>query len=211
MENSNDLNFLDLLRILFKNIILILISAVIFCGLAVFYAKHKASTQPYVARTSVVIYDPSNSKYDQYGVYNKELNRMKTYKSIAKNDVVLETVKSDLKKNYHLSLSVSDIKSAVTMKDSDQTTVLQIKAKSNKKRNAKVIANASAQAVKEDLNKYINAGNIKPLAPATLDSVQKDGVSLKKYSVVGLAFGFILGIAIALIKDVLLKQFKTRK
>lgn len=208
MKENEDLSLFDLVLIILKHSVLIVVSCLLFGLLAFGYVKFKNSSAPYVAKTSIVIYDPSRTKYDQYGVYNKDLNRMDTYEKIAGNSIVLGQVKSAINNNKY---TASDISKAVSISKVPQTTILSIDAKTNKKSDSVKIANATALAVKKSLNKYINAGKINILGSASKKNVKRDLLSSKKYAVVGVAFGLVVSVMFVLIKDVLYKQFKERK
>ncbi|KRM61386.1 hypothetical protein FC26_GL001457 [Paucilactobacillus vaccinostercus DSM 20634] len=211
METSSDLTLLDVIKVILRNLVWIIISMIVFGALAFGYAKHKANSQPYVAKTSVVVYNPSKTKYDQYGVYNKEIGRMNTYKAISEDSVIMKDAQNIIDKKNGVKLSISEIKNAVSISNDDQTAVLKIEAKNTKKNDAKLIANGMASAIKNDLNSYINAGVVRKLGVANDSSVKKDGLSISKYLVVGLAFGLLFGLMVVLIKDIILKQFKERK
>lgn len=209
MENK-DLTLFDLFRILQKNIILIIGAMIVFGGLAFGYVKHKNAGAPYTAKSEVVIYNPSQTKYDQNGVYNKEMGRMGTYEQIAQSNVIYRHAQKILDqkgKDY----KVSEIKRAVTVKREDQTTVLEVEAKSTRVKDAKNIANATSEAIDKYLDDYINAGKINILSQASLKNVKQDTLSTKKYTAVGLAFGLVVAVLFVLIKDILYVQYKQRK
>lgn len=210
MNKKEDLSVLDLLSILWKNALLILATGIIFGLLAFGYVKHQNSSIPYTSETSVVIYNPSKTKYDQYGVNNKEHARMGTYQKISENTAVLKHAQDYLNKGKK-DFSISQIKRAVTIKREDQTTVLTIEAKSQNKTDSIKIANATAKAVKNYLDNYINAGKVTALGKATKKGVSQNLLSTKKYLVVGIVFGLIIGILIVFVKDVIYVQLKERK
>lgn len=188
----------ELIVIVFKNIIVIGVFAVIGGICAGLYAKHKQTTI-YTSATSIFIghnLDQTNYKNSQVMA---DLNMVDSYKDIINDFQVMEEAHSRLPKKLRHMYTVSDLRDAINVDSHPQSLVLTIKSQADTPKAATEIVNATATAARKEIPKSIpNAGEIRLLGKAKKDNVGSITTpSIKKYIILGTSIGLLIGMLIS--------------
>lgn len=196
-EKKYSLN--DLYKIIFKNIIWILVLGIIGGGIFYVYAKHK-ETVTYTAERSIVISHSLNTQtQNKNSQVNADLTMVPTYADmIAGPQVTNETYKL-LPKKVRKTVSKKDIIKNVNIDYSPHSLVMSIKVTTDSAKESVAIVNQTAQAAKKELPKMQDGiGNIYIYPKATTKDVMKQvHTSTKKYTLVGVALGILAGMIIS--------------
>lgn len=198
MVKSKKYTVNDFSRILIKNIIVIVILAII-CALgAGMYAKHKQVTT-YSAQASVLV----TANIDQTDYKNSavmaEKGMMKTYEEIAGNQETMKQARKYLSKGLKKNYSVDQLTSVVDINSNPDSLILHIGAKTDSEKNSVEISNAIAKAAAKQLPKYsLNHDQAQVVTQASKDNVtSRTTPSVKKYTVLGAALGVLVGMIIS--------------
>lgn len=201
-----------------KSIILILALAVIFGGAFGFLAKHRQFTT-YTAHRSVLIshnYQAAPTQNnDQNAQVMADQNLMPTYEELSQGRTVAKETRSLLPKKLQKKYTTDDLDSMIHAKSHQQSLILEMKVETGASaQDAAKIVNAAAEAVQKELPRLkAGVGTVTPLSKATVNDVTSETTpKAKKYAVVGVALGGLVGIVISFggiaIKDFLRKNGK---
>ncbi|WP_461240942.1 YveK family protein [Paucilactobacillus sp. N302-9] len=200
---EDNLNVVDLVKVILKNFWLIIIFVVVGSAGAYGYSKWQNKNVVYEAKRQVVIYHNNTDQQGQYGQYTRDIGMMKTYRTIANNELIYRRVATQLKQEGKYKLSSKEIQNKVKASVKDQTTILTFTANDSNPKLAQTLANKTAESYKTIAPKVINIGQVKLLASAkNSDITSANGVSTKKYTLLGFIFGAVLGILVAWMKDI---------
>lgn len=175
-------------------------------GLGMFgLAKHKQKTT-YTAERYVLITHNMNETQntindDNHSMTAEDLNMMPSYEDIVQNDLIAKRARKYLPKKIKKQYSISDISSTIKAKSKPQSLVLKISSRTSNENNSIAIANAVAKGFKDELPKLQpGAGQVHLLAKADKSSVNSETTpNKKKYVVVGVALGGLLGVIISFV------------
>lgn len=185
----------------FQNVLIIIIFFLMgSCG-AYLYARHKQTTT-YRVKTSMVIgHDLSKINYRNSAVMS-DLNMMDTYSEQVKDPQVLRRAHRLLPRKTRAKYTVDDLKDIISVSNEDHSLNMTIEATTENSKYSTQIANATAQAYKEEFSNINNSGaEVKLLAPARQsDAVGKTTPSKKKYVKLGAALGLLIGLLVAFIR-----------
>lgn len=196
-----------------RSILIIIIFALIGGAGMGLEAKHKKTTT-YTATRSIVISHNiikeyrANQSNNQDSLVNEDVNLMPTYKDIAENGTIAAATRHNLSKSLRSKYSTSDIKSAINAKITPQSLVMDLKAETSSAKDSVAIVNGTARAMQQKLPKLQpGSGKVTMLQKATVsDASSSTHPSTKKYAVVGIALGGLLGLIISFI-GVTIKNF----
>lgn len=183
-------------------VIFALIGAVIMGGMA-----KKKKTTTYTATRQIVIAhnisreNRNSNNNSNNSIVNDDSNMMPTYKDIAENGIIASQARTYLSHSMKKRYSTDDIKGAISAKVSPQSLVMDLKAKTSSREDSVKIVNASARAMKMELPRLQpGAGHVTLLEKASVSNTDsQSSPSIKKYAVVGLALGALLGLIIEFI------------
>lgn len=211
----NTYSFSELIRKVWKSLVVIIIFALIGgLGMGILAKKHQTTT--YTAGTGVLIShnleENRQAKNPDDSMVNGDMNMMPTYESIAKNTATAKEAHKFLPKKLKKKYSVSDIDSAITAQIKPQSLVMNIQAEGKSSKDAVIIANAAAKALKKELPRLQSGvGNIRIVDKASKDTVSsKTSPSVKKHTAVGIVLGGLVGLIISFVmityKDFIAKR-----
>lgn len=195
---NNKQNLKGISKIVFKNLIIIVICVILGGGCAGLYAKHKQTTT-YSARTNIVIgHNLDRNNYRNSTVLS-DLNMMDTYEDQIKDPQVMRRSHALLSKKLRHKYSVKDLTEDIHTSSEDHSLVMEIRATGKSASASTKIANAVAHAFKDEFRSMNpSSAEVKLLAPAReSDAVSKTSPSAKKYAVLGAALGALIGMLIA--------------
>ncbi len=196
MSNKYSLNVFS--KVIWKNIIFIFVLIIIGGVGAGLYAKHKQSTT-YTAHSQIIV--GSNIKDLDYknSAVQAELNMTKTYEDLIQDNRILSEAHRQLPKNLRKKVTVRDLKSEVDVDSRPNSLVLSISAETDKDNKSVEIANAVSKAAVQEIPQLspspVNAKVVSKAVKVDVTSHTKP--SAKKYAVLGMALGALVGMAIS--------------
>lgn len=186
--------------VVIRCILITIVLALISGGAMFALVKHRQQNM-FEARRSVIIShdikavkDNENDQYDP-----SDLSMMPTYRKVAEDPMVAKAARHYLPHKLQKKYSADDISQLVDTHSSPQSLVLELSVTTGNKADSAKLVNAVAKGFKETLpDIQPGAGTVRLLAPATKKNTSNRAVShTKKYVMVGLAFGALLGLIIS--------------
>lgn len=195
--HQNKLTISSISKVIWKNIIAITICTIIFGLLGGLYAKHKKHTV-YVAQRSFMV----NHPYQGVGANEEvqaDINLGKTFAKIAESKDVAEDARKRLPTSIKKKYSVEELTHAVNAHPVMQTTIVKIDVKANTSKSATAIVNAVTDASVTQIKKKVPVnGRITAFAKTSESEAESNtSPSIKKYSLLGAAVGFLLGMVVS--------------
>lgn len=202
---NQNYSFKQLLEIIFKRIKLILfwgIFGIVLASIATFFLI----TPKYSAQAQLVVTLPQ-TETTNYNDVTSNLQMINTYKDFIVSDLVLNQVEDRLKSDYDLKMSPEEIKHSISVSQNQNSQMFSIIAKSPKASEAANIANTVANIFKENAKDVLNVDRITIISNAVVDT---DPVSPnhKLFLVAGLFLGLIIGVAFALVAELMDRTVK---
>lgn len=190
----------DIIKIVLKNIVVIIVFAVIggigFSGLA----KYKNRVSSYSSERNVLIaHDLSNTTgSNRSALQTTDYKSVQTYMSLLKDRKFTEQARKLLSKKLRKEYSVNNLQHAVSFKGSPNSLVIEVSAEADSASKSVAITNAFSKAIKNELPKIVpDSGEVTLLAKARVsDTNVKTGPSIKKYLILGVALGTLVGMII---------------
>ena len=168
-------------------------------------SKHKKHTT-YTAERYVLISHKMNSENNSStgntnSVTNDDINMMTTYEEIAQNEEISQAARKHLSKQLRKEYTAAELSDNVKAKTRPQSLVMSLSVTTDNPKDAVKLVNAVAEGLKEKLPEIQpGAGSVKLMAKASKDDVSSVTTPhTKKYAVVGLALGGLLGMIISFV------------
>ena len=196
MQNTK-ISLKNISKIIWKNILVIVITTLLLGIAGAMYAKHKQHTD-YISSRNIM----TSSSY-RGAAANEEvqanINLGDTYAKIVESKDVAQVAHRNLPKSIKKEYSVAQISSMVKAHPVMQTTIVKVTVKAEKAKASSKIVNAVTAAAEQQIPKKVpSAGKISLFAKATADDAQSITIpSIKKFTLIGAAVGFLLGMVIA--------------
>lgn len=185
-----------------KAAILTVILALLGGGAMFGYAKHKQKTTYTATRYVLISHNVTQQNPDRNNpVSTDDLNMMPSYADIAENELIAKEARPYLPKKVRKANSANQINEAVSAKTSPQSLVLKLSAKTGQAKDSVLIVNAVAKSLQKELPELQpGAGQVHLLAAAQKANVTSETTpNKKKYTLVGVALGGLLGLIISFI------------
>ena len=194
---SNKITLNNISKVVWKNLIVILVITIIGSLAGGFYAEHKKHTS-YVADRSLMISHGYNDSTANEQV-QADLSLTKTYKGMLDSIDVANAARKTLPKKLQKKYSASEIQSMIRVKTVDQSLVLDVSVRANRAKDATKIVNAVVDAAQTELPKMSpSVGTVSTFAKAkTSDATSQTSPSAKKYALLGAAVGLLVGMVLA--------------
>ena len=186
----------DIYKIIIKNCLLIAAFTVIFGIFGYFYAQHKQTT---VYETSQnLIIDHSYSGESANDELQSDMGLTKAYEKIIESNDIAKKARTYLPKKLQKNYSVKDIAAMTSVHAIPSTTMLSISVKDTSDVTSAKITNAFARAAEKEIPNKIPSGAVKSVSDSSKgDAKSITSPSRKKYTSLGLAVGFLLGMVIS--------------
>ena len=194
---STKISLKNISKIIWKNILVIVITTLLLGIAGAMYAKHKQHTD-YISSRNIM----TSSSY-RGAAANEEvqanINLGDTYAKIVESKDVAQVAHRNLPKSIKKEYSVAQISSMVKAHPVMQTTIVKVTVKAENAKASSKIVNAVTAAAEQQIPKKVpSAGKISLFAKATADDAQSITIpSIKKFTLIGAAVGFLLGMVIA--------------
>ena len=196
MQNTK-ISFKGISKIVWHNIIVIVLATLLFGLAGGLYAKHKQHTD-YISTRNVM----TSSSYKGAAAdaeVQANINLGDTYAKIIESKDVAKVAHRNLPKKLRKEYSAEQISSMVKARPVVQTTIVKVSVSAESaKASSKIVNAVTDAAVKQIPKKVPSAGKISLFAKATADDAQSITTpSAKKFTLIGAAVGFLLGMVIA--------------
>lgn len=191
----------DVWNIIIKNIITIACFTLAFGALTFLYAKHKVSTTYSAERLMLVEHHINYSKRADSQL-NANLSMIPTYQELIESHNITDKAYKQLPKKVRKDISKSDFNNNIDTKNRPGTLIIKVKAEGNTAKEATQSVNQVVQTAKTELPKMQkDADKVTVYQKAsTKDAVSHTHNSVKKYTIAGLALGFIFGMIFSFLK-----------
>lgn len=195
--NKKDFSTKTFSKIVWVNVLVILIATIVFGLAGALYAKHKQQT------TYESVRDIMTTRAYKGDAANEEVQADmalgNTYAEIVESDDTAKAAHKYLPKNMRKKYDSAQISSMVHADPIVQTTIVKVSAKANSAHDSAAIVNAVTKAsAKEIPQKVASAGKVSLFAKATAaDAESNTSPSTKKLTLLGAAVGFLLGLVIS--------------
>lgn len=195
----------QLLNILLKRTTLILMWGIL--GVAVSAAvTFFVITPKYSSQAQLVVTLPQKENTNVNDV-NSNLQMINTYKDFIVSDLVLNQVEDRLKSDYNMTMKPAQIKDSISVAQNQNSQMFSIIAKSPKASEAANIANTVATIFKENAKDVLNVDRITIISTAVVNTTPVSP-NHKLFIIVGLILGLGLGVAFALIAELMDRTVK---
>lgn len=196
MQNTK-ISLKNISRIVWHNIIVIVIATLLFGLAGGLYARHKRHTDFTSTRNLM-----TSSSY-RGAAANEEvqanINLGDTYAKIVESKDVARAARQKLPKSIRKEYSTKQISSMVNAHPIAQTTIVKINVKADTAKASAQIVNAVTEVAAKQIPKKVpSAGKISLFAKETANDAQSVTTpSTKKFVLIGAAVGFLLGMVLA--------------
>lgn len=196
MQNDK-INLKNVSKIVWHNIIVIAVATLLFGVIGGLYAKHKQHTD-YVSTRSLITGRSYKGPAANEEV-QADINLGDTYAKIIESKNVVQSAHQDLPKSIKKKYSTKQLSSMVKAHPVVQTTIVKASVKAETAKESSTIVNAITDAAAKQIPKEIpSAEKISPFARETADDAQSITTpSIKKFTLIGAAVGFLLGMVVA--------------
>ena len=197
---TDTISIKEIIKIMLKNLWIVLLCAIVAGGALGLVAKSKQSTDFISERDLTIGHNlQSQSNINPNSQLNADLNMIPTYADLVKDKSILKSAHSKLPKKIKKQYTTTQLKSAIDVSTKPDSLVIELKAKTSSSKSSVAIVNAVATAVKDEMPELqADSGEVTLLAKATSAEVTTvTHPSIKKYAVLGFALGALLGIIIA--------------
>ena len=193
----------EIFDILRKHLATILIST--FAGLALAgVVTFFVMTPQYSSRAQMIVALPQNENSDEsLNTVNYNLQMLNTYKDIIEEgDALAATVQDRLASEYDLDMTISEIKDSMEVEQSEESQMFSIVATGETAANAEHIANTAAEVFQDTVQDVLtNVDKITIVSRATAGSSPVSPNNTLNLAI-GLVLGFLVGIAIAFLREI---------
>ena len=195
----------EIFDILKKHVAAILIS--MFAGLALAsVATFFIITPKYNSQAQLIVKLPRTDATNA-GDVNTNLLMINTYKDMITGDLVMSTVKDRLESEYDLDKTVSELKGAIQVQQSQNSQMFSIVATDTKPVDAEHIANTTAKVFHENAKDVLDVDKISIIsnAQASMTPVSPNN---KLNLAIGLVIGMMVGVGLAFLLELLDRTVK---
>lgn len=195
----------EIFDILKKHVAAILIS--MFAGLALAsVATFFIITPKYNSQAQLIVKLPRTDATNA-GDVNTNLLMINTYKDMITGDLVMSTVKDRLESEYDLDKTVSELKDAIQVQQSQNSQMFSIVATDTKPVDAEHIANTTAKVFQENAKDVLDVDKISIIsnAQASMTPVSPNN---KLNLAIGLVLGMMVGVGLAFLLELLDRTVK---
>lgn len=194
--NSN-LTLSNIWKVVWKNIIAIMLLVIVGGASGYLYAHHKKTTT-YDAERNMLI-SHRHIGPDANDQFMSDMGMMKTYsKTVESNDVANATHKS-LPKKLRKKYSAKQISSMISARPIDQSTIMSVSVEAGNAKEATILVNHVTESSVNEIKRIVpSAGTVRLFAKAkTADAESHTSPSSKKYALLGAAVGLLIGMVIS--------------
>lgn len=194
---SNKISLKNISKVVWHNILVIVIATLLFGVIGGLYAKHKQHTD-YISTRNLMTgraYRGASANEE----VQADINLGDTYAKIIESDDVAKAARHKLPKSMRKQYSTEQLASMVKAHPVMQTTIVKVSVKAGTAKASSKIVNAVTEAAAKQIPERVpSAGKVSLFAKETADDAQSNTTpSAKKYALIGAAVGFLLGMVVA--------------
>lgn len=204
MEQSyeHEIDLMTLFKIIFQKWYLIAVITLFGFILASLYAFLMLDNE-YTANTSMIVLVNNEAQTNEQN-FNFSQRLTKTYTELAKSDLVLDQVKS----NLNLTMSNQKLREMMTISGVDQTPIIKLQIVTSEPLLSQMIANETVKVMQQASFSFEGFDNIELLDTAVYPSAPS-GPNRMLYLVIGTLLGGIIGVGLVLAVEFLDKTIKS--
>ena len=203
-EFDNEIELSELFKILKQNVVLILVTSLIFMLVGFLFTYFMIKPQ-YQSEATVIV---NNRKAEQANITNDELttaqNLAGVYSIIIKSDTVLDQVIE----NLALETSTKQLSNKVTVSAVNNSQVMRITTKDYSPEEAFAITEEVVKVAPEIIIDMVEAGSVKVISNASLNEA-KVSPNLKMNVLISFVLGAMVSIGYVFVKHMLDNTFKS--
>lgn len=209
MNKKNDADFVDissLLLVLKKNILTVLVWGVL--GLVISLIMVFMMIEPkYKSSIDILVNQKNSNTAVQYNVQQADLQAINTYKDILTKPIILTPVLKEIKRTDNYQGSLNTLEKSIKVSNQASSQVITVTVIDKNAYVAADVANTIGKVFAKKVKKMMQVDNVTIVSSA---KVNTKPVSPRKklYALVGLVTGLIIGVVIALIKELTDKTVK---
>lgn len=195
-----EIDLLRLLKVLWKNLIVIIIAAVLLAGIGFSYArfiivpKYQASALMYVNNKSISL--GSTSVSFSTGELSAAKSLVDTYSVILKTRKTLNTVIRNTGVNY----TYDQLSKMVSASSVNNTEIFAITVTSTDPNEAEMLANTLADLLPEKISDIVEGSNVTIVDRAVVPT-KRVSPSYTRYTAIGFVLGLVLSAAAVILLD----------
>jgi len=200
--NEQEIDLIELFKKIIKHLPLIILLSVI-VGVASFAASKFLITPKYDSNATMIVSsskqnpEPNNPQAAvELGQIQANKALISTYSEIVKSKGIADRVIA----NLGLDMDYEVFSEKVSIEPVKDTQIISVKVVDTIPERAKDIANETANIFKSSIGDIMNMDNVQILDGATLPE-EPSSPKIGKNTAIGIMLGFILGIAIVMIKE----------
>ena len=198
--NEQEIDLIELAKKITKHLAMVIFLTIIVGGLGFAYSSFLA-TPTYEANATMIV--SSSSQNDQQPQANVDLGQIQankalisTYSEIVKSKGIADRVI----KNLGLNMDYEEFSKKVSIEPVNDTQIISVKVVDTIPERAMDIANETANIFKASIGDIMKVDNVQILDGANLPE-EASSPKIMRNTGIGLALGFILGMAIAIFKE----------
>jgi capsular polysaccharide biosynthesis protein len=199
----------EMLQILKKRIAMILVLMVV-GGAVAAVSTMLFITPKYGASASLVVQSGSEADGMQTNEINSNILMINTYKDLIKSNLVLDTVSKELQEEKGISYSIGQLKSTITVNQSQNSQMFSIDVQTDNAEKAAVVANTTAEVFKDTAGQVLKVDKVTVVSPAVVNE-GKVSPNDKLNLAIGLAIGAMLGVGLAFLFEFMDKTVKDER
>ncbi|MFV0557464.1 MAG: YveK family protein [Enterococcus sp.] len=154
-------------------------------------------TPKYSSQTQLIVTLPKSETTNVNDV-NTNLQMINTYKDLITGDLVMSEVSKQLEDNANIEMTEGELREVVEVTQSQNSQMFSIKAVDANPKNAKEIANTTAEVFKDNAKDVMSVDKISIISEASA-SEKPVSPNNKLIIVIGLVLGALLGIVVAFV------------
>lgn len=214
MDNIVEIDLRKILKIIRKNILIIVISTFV-CGLGAFVVSKFVMPQLYQATTTLIVNrNLSEENKDEYANSPYAVSDLEYFRKIASTYMEILTSKTILNQvieQFDLDIKYEDyLKDYIEVEILNNTEVIQVNILDENPDRAMKICNTIPSLFEEEVIRITKVAGIEVIDKASLpEEVEKPNLVI--FTLVGLVGGFALGLMIVFFKQILDNKIKSKE
>lgn len=210
--NEQEIDLIELFNNIKKHTLLIIIFGLLAGGIA-YGISSFALTPKYDSNATMIISNSTNVDNQNMPQANVELSQINankalisTYSEIVKSRGIADKVIN----NLDLNMDFAEFSDKVSIESVKDTQIISVKVVDTIPERAQDIANETANIFKDSIGDIMKVDNVQILDGATLPE-RPSSPNIKKNTAIGVVLGLILGVMIAIFKEIADTTIKTQE
>ncbi|MEE1219696.1 MAG: Wzz/FepE/Etk N-terminal domain-containing protein [Ruminococcus sp.] len=192
-----EISFKDILRILKKNLVLIIVTTVLFSALSYFYTSFFVKkTYTATVKLYVVTENKASSGYDSLQAYNYAEKLVSTYIQMLDTN----SFYSEVSKNMNEKYTPSQLSYMISFRSVEGTEVFEADVVTTSPTEAKAVADAVGKVAPKRISKLNKNAELKVVDPATVPTAPT-APSVTRNILIGFIAGLVLSVIISFVRD----------